>query len=38
MRIPKEKFERWYRSQSRHRTAVDRERAWEIEAQTISML
>ena len=26
MRIPKEDFERWYRSQSRYRTAADRER------------
>ena len=34
-RIPKEEFERWYRSQSRHRTAADRERDREIEAQTI---
>ena len=33
MRIPKEEFERWYRSQSRYRTAADRE----IEAQTISI-
>ena len=37
MRIPKEEFERWYRSQSRHRTAADRERDREIEAQTISI-
>ena len=37
MRIPKEDFERWYRSQSRYRTAADRERAREIEAQTISI-
>lgn len=37
MRIPKEEFERWYRSQSRHRTAADWERDWEIEAQTISI-
>ena len=36
-RIPKEEFERWYRSQSRHRTAADRERDREIEAQTISI-
>ena len=35
--IPKEEFERWYRSQSRHRTAADRERDREIEAQTISI-
>ena len=37
MRIPKEDFERWYRSQSRYRTAADRERDREIEAQTISI-
>ncbi len=37
MRIPKEEFERWYRSQSRYRTAADRERDREIEAQTISI-
>ena len=37
MRIPKEEFERWYRSQSRHRTTADRERDREIEAQTISI-
>ena len=37
MRIPKKEFERWYRSQSRHRTAADRERDREIEAQTISI-
>ena len=37
MRIPKEDFERWYRSQSRYRTAADRERDREIEAQTISL-
>ena len=37
MRIPKEEFERWYQSQSRHRTAADRERDREIEAQTISI-
>ena len=37
MRIPKEEFERWYRSQSRHRTAADRERDREIEEQTISV-
>ena len=37
MRIPKEEFERWYRSQNRHRTAADRERDREIEAQTISI-
>ena len=37
MRIPKEDFERWYRSQSRYRTAADRERDREIEAQTISV-
>lgn len=37
MRIPKEEFERWYRSQSRHRTAADQERDREIEAQTISI-
>lgn len=37
MRIPKEEFERWYRTQSRHRTAADRERDREIEAQTISI-
>ena len=30
MRIPKEDFERWYRSQSRYRTAADRERDREI--------
>ena len=36
MRIPKEEFERWYRSQSRYRTAADRERDREIETQTIS--
>lgn len=35
--IPKEEFERWYRSQSRYRTAADRERDREIEAQTISI-
>lgn len=37
MRIPKEEFERWYRSQSRYRTAADRERDREIEAQTVSI-
>lgn len=37
MRIPKEEFERWYRSQSRHRTAADWERDRKIEAQTISI-
>lgn len=37
MRIPKEEFERWYRSQSRYRTAADRERDREIETQTISI-
>ena len=37
MRIPKKEFERWYRSQSRYRTAADRERDREIEAQTISI-
>lgn len=37
MRVPKEEFERWYRSQSRYRTAADRERDREIEAQTISI-
>ena len=37
MRIPKEEFEQWYRSQSRYRTAADRERDREIEAQTISI-
>lgn len=37
MRIPKEEFERWYRSQNRHRTTADRERDREIEAQTISI-
>ena len=37
MRIPKEEFERWYQSQSRHRTAADRERDREVEAQTISI-
>ena len=37
MRIPKEEFERWYRSQSRYRTTADRERDREIEAQTISI-
>lgn len=37
MRIPKEDFERWYRSQSRYRTAADRKRDREIEAQTISI-
>lgn len=37
MFIPKEEFEQWYRSQSRYRTAADRERDREIEAQTISI-
>ena len=37
MRNPKEDFERWYRSQSRYRTAADRERDREIGAQTISI-
>ena len=37
MRIPKKEFEQWYRSQSRYRTAADRERDREIEAQTISI-
>ena len=37
MRIPKEEFERWYRSQSRYRTAADRKHDREIEAQTISI-
>lgn len=37
MRVPKEEFDQWYQSQSRHRTAADRERDREIEAQTISI-
>ena len=37
MRIPKGEFDCWYRSQSRYRTAADRERDREIETQTISI-
>ena len=38
MRIPKEEFKRWYRSQSRYRTAADRERDREIEAAIFDRL
>ena len=37
MRIPRDEFERWYSSQKRLRTAANRERDREIEAQTISI-
>lgn len=36
-RIRKEDFDRWYRSQEKHRTQEDRERDAELEAATISM-
>lgn len=37
MRIPVEVFDRWYHSQSRYRTAEDRERDAQSEQNTISM-
>lgn len=36
-RVPKEAFEKWYRSQSKYRTTEDRKRDQEIESATITM-
>lgn len=36
-RVPKQSFDQWYASQSRYRTAADREKDREIEEATISM-
>lgn len=36
-RVPKQSFDQWYASQSRYRTAADREKDRELEEATISM-
>lgn len=36
-RVPKQSFDQWYASQSRYRTATDREKDRELEEATISM-